>query len=40
MSEKVENHDAFVHKLYEVSATRARLKRYIKRYKIKKNKGN
>jgi hypothetical protein len=33
----VENHDAFIHSLYEITTTKARLKRYIKRYI--KNKG-
>jgi hypothetical protein len=39
MSEKkedhVENHDAFIHRLYEITTTKARLKRYIRRFKRK-----
>jgi hypothetical protein len=39
MSEKeggyVENHDAFIHSLYEITTTKARLKSYIKEYKRK-----
>lgn len=30
------NHEPLIHALYEISGTRAGLKRYIKRYKIKK----
>jgi hypothetical protein len=37
MSEKeneyVEDHHAFIHSLYEITTTKARLKSYIKRFK-------
>jgi hypothetical protein len=39
MSEKeggnVENHDAFIHRLYEITTTKVKLKKYIKRFRRK-----
>jgi len=31
--EYVENHDAFIHNLYEITTTKAKLKNYIKKFK-------